>query len=151
MAAALPLDDQLCFSLYAASMAVNRVYKPLLDRLGITYPQYLVMHALWENDGLIVGTIAERLALESSTVTPLLKRLQTAGFVTRARNQADERQVQVSLTVKGRNLREDCGCLAEAVLARTGVSAGDIAALNRQVRLLREALNLNKSQTRLGV
>ena len=151
MAAALPLDDQLCFSLYAASMAVSRVYKPLLDGLGITYPQYLVMHALWENDGLTVGAIAGRLALESSTVTPLLKRLQTAGFLTRARNQADERQVHVSLTARGRKLREECGCLAEAVLAQTGASAEDLAALNRQVRLLCEALNVNKSQSRLGV
>lgn len=149
MAAALPLDDQLCFSLYAASMAVNRVYKPLLDGLGITYPQYLVMHALWEADGLTVGTIAERLALESSTVTPLLKRLENAGFLTRARNPADERQVQVSLTSKGLQLREDCGCLAEAVLARTGASAKELAELNRQIRLLREALSVNKSQTKL--
>ena len=151
MAAALPLDDQLCFSLYAASMAVNRVYKPLLDGLGITYPQYFVMHALWEADGLTVGTIAERLALESSTVTPLLKRLENAGFLTRARNPADERQVHVRLTAKGRKLREQCGCLAEAVLAQTGASAGELAELNRQVQLLREALNVNKRRTTVEV
>ncbi len=146
MAAALPLDDQLCFSLYAASMAVTRAYKPLLDSLGITYPQYLVMHALWEKDGRTVGAIAERLALESSTVTPLVKRLESAGFVTRARNRADERQVHVSLTAKGRKLREDCGCLAEALLARTGANPGELAELNRQIRLLREALNVDRGQ-----
>lgn len=146
MAAALPLDDQLCFSLYAASMAVTRAYKPLLDSLGITYPQYLVMHALWEKDGRTVGAIAERLALESSTVTPLVKRLESAGFVTRARNRADERQVHVSLTTRGRKLREDCGCLAEALLARTGANPGELAELNRQIRLLREALNVDRGQ-----
>lgn len=78
--AALPLDDQLCFSLYAASMAVTRAYKPLLDGLGITYPQYAVMHALWQKDGRTVGGIAERLALESSTVTPLVKRARERRF-----------------------------------------------------------------------
>src|SRR3546814_5634711 len=91
MPAALPLDDQLCFSLYAASMAIGRAYKPMLDRLGITYPQYLVLHVLWEQDGRTIGQIAERLSLESSTVTPLVKRLAAGGFLTRDRSEADER------------------------------------------------------------
>lgn len=140
MPTVLPLDDQLCFSLYAASMAVSRAYKPLLDRLGITYPQYLVLHALWEQDGRSVGAIAERLALESSTITPLVKRLEAAGFVTRKRNPNDERQVQVSLTDAGRALREDCGCLAEEIAARSQMSGQELARLNRAVQALRDAL-----------
>ena len=79
------LNQLLCFSLYSASMAVNRTYKPLLDELGITYPQYLVLNALWEEDGQTVGSIAERLSLESSTVTPLIKRLESAALLTRER------------------------------------------------------------------
>ncbi|BBD02425.1 MULTISPECIES: MarR family winged helix-turn-helix transcriptional regulator [Sphingobium] len=140
MPAAAPLDHQLCFSLYATSMAINRAYKPMLDQLGITYPQYLVLHALWEEDGRPVGIIAERLALESSTVTPLVKRLEAAGFVMRARNPADERQVQVRLTTKGQDMREQCGCLAEALLTRSGMSIEQLAALNRDVTTLWTAL-----------
>ena len=140
MRAARTLDDQLCFSLYAASMAVLRVYKPLLDHFGITYPQYLVLHALWERDGVSVGAIAGRLFLESSTVTPLLKRLEAAGFVTRARSAEDEREVTVRLTARGRALRERSGRLSEALTRRSGMSAADLGALNRQVRSLREAL-----------
>jgi len=138
--AALPLDDQLCFSLYATSMAITRAYKPMLDRLGITYPQYLVLHALWEQDGRTVGAIAERLALESSTVTPLVKRLEAAGFVTRQRNPTDERQVQVRLTPHGAQMREACGCLAETLLERTGMDGEALGILNRGVQRLWKAL-----------
>lgn len=140
MPAALPLDDQLCFSLYGTSMAITRAYKPMLDRLGITYPQYLVLHALWEEDGRTVGAIADRLALESSTVTPLVKRLEAAGFVTRERNPQDERQVQVRLTPRGAQMREDCGCLAEELLARSGMTGTDLGGLNREVKALWTAL-----------
>jgi DNA-binding MarR family transcriptional regulator len=140
MASARALDDQLCFALYAASMAVGRAYKPMLDALGITYPQYLVLHALWEEDARTVGTIAERLALESSTVTPLVKRLEAAGHVTRRRDSRDERQVRVALTDSGLALRERCGCLGETLVARSGMSLAQIDALNRQVSALRAAL-----------
>lgn len=140
MPAALPLDDQLCFSLYATSMAITRAYKPSLDRLGITYPQYLVLHALWESDGRTVGAIAERLSLESSTVTPLVKRLEGAGMVTRERNPDDERQVRVRLTDAGAAMRERCSCLAETLLARADMSVEDLGALNRQVQALWQAL-----------
>lgn len=140
MSAALPLPDQLCFSLYAASMAIQRVYKPLLDALGFTYPQYLVLHALWESNGRTVGAIAERLTLESSTVTPLVKRLEAAKFVTRERNPDDERQVRVRLTERGRALRRQCGCLAEALLARTSMKPEQLAALNHKIQDLRDAL-----------
>ena len=140
MSAAALLDSQLCFSLYAASMAVSRTYKPLLDQLGITYPQYLVLLALWEEDGRTVGAIAGRLGLESSTVTPLVKRLEAAGLVTRTRNPKDERQVQVRLTPRGLALREECGCLAEALIERSGMAGKRLAALNKDVRTLRDAL-----------
>lgn len=140
MPAAMPLDDQLCFSLYATSMAITRAYKPMLDQLGITYPQYLVLHALWEQDGRTVGAIADRLALESSTITPLVKRLEAAGFVTRERNPEDERQVQVRLTPRGARMREDCGCLAEELLVRSGMQGEALGALNRDVKTLWQAL-----------
>jgi MarR family transcriptional regulator, organic hydroperoxide resistance regulator len=140
MPSPLPLDQQLCFSLYSASMAIGRTYKPLLDRLGLTYPQYLVLHALWEEDGRTVGAIADRLSLESSTVTPLVKRLEAAGLVQRARNPQDERQVQVRLTDRGRTIRDECSCLGETLLERSGMSPADLGALNDQVRALRAAL-----------
>ena len=97
----LPLDGQLCFSIYSASIAIQRVYKPMLDELGVTYTQYLVLSALWERDGLTIGAIADRLALEPSTITPAVKRLEAAGFVARQRSTTDERQVQVHLSRKG--------------------------------------------------
>jgi MarR family transcriptional regulator, organic hydroperoxide resistance regulator len=140
MSAAAPLDSQLCFSLYATSMAVNRTYKPLLDRLGITYPQYLVLLALWEQDARTVGAIAARLRLESSTVTPLVKRLEAGGLVSRRRNPEDERQVQVRLTKRGAALQEECGCLAEALIERSGMAGKRLAALNKDVQALRDAL-----------
>ena len=140
MSAPYPLDQQLCFSLYSASMAISRAYKPMLDALGITYPQYLVLHALWEEDGRTVGAIADRLGLESSTVTPLVKRLESAGLLARARNPNDERQVQVSLTKAGRAIREQCGCLGEALLAKSGMTVEQLGKLNRKVQALRDAV-----------
>jgi DNA-binding MarR family transcriptional regulator len=136
----LPLDDQLCFSLYATTIAVNRAYKPLLDGLGITYPQYLVLSTLWEGDGRTIGAIAERLALEPSTITPLVKRLEQAGFLIRQRNPADERQVHVRLTDKGKALRADTACLTDTLLARSGLTVEQIVALNNQIQHLRNAL-----------
>jgi DNA-binding transcriptional ArsR family regulator len=100
----MSLDDHLCFALYSASMAVTRLYKPMLDELGITYPQYLVLNALkerWEAGFLTVGGLASRLALEPSTITPLVKRLEAAGLVTRTRSKEDEREVQVRLSRSG--------------------------------------------------
>lgn len=136
----LTLEDQLCFSLYATSMAINRIYKPLLDRLGITYPQYLVLSTLWEQDGRTVGAIAERLALESSTITPLVKRLEAASLVRRAREASDERRVLVSLTDSGRALKQDSRCLGEALFAHAGMTVDELIALNRQIQRLRKAL-----------
>ncbi|RCS21744.1 MarR family transcriptional regulator [Phyllobacterium salinisoli] len=136
----MPLDDQLCYAIYSTGIAIQRVYKPLLDEMGLTYPQYLVLNVLWRDDEQTVGGIAEKLALESSTLTPLLKRLEAAGLVRRTRNPDNERQVVVALSDKGRALRSRVGCLGEALLSASGQSPAQLGALNRDVRALRDAL-----------
>ena len=144
----LPLDDQLCFSLYAATIAINRAYKPVLDRLGITYPQFLVLQTLNEaEDGRSIGAIADRLALEPSTITPLAKRLEAAGLVTRIRNPADERQVRVRLTEAGKACWAETGCLGALMVERTGMTPDRLAALNAEVAALRRALAGERSIT----
>ncbi|KQT88448.1 MarR family transcriptional regulator [Aurantimonas sp. Leaf443] len=136
----LPLDEQLCFGLYGASMAIGRLYKPMLDRLGITYPQYLVLHALWETQELTVGAIADRLLLDSSTITPLVKRLEAAGLVERTRSRSDERQVLVRATEEGRDLKDRSACLGEALLSASGLTLERVRDLTQEVRALRDAL-----------
>src|ERR1700731_3933331 len=105
----LMLDNQLCFAVYSTAHAFNRVYKPLLDRLGLTYPQYLVMLVLWERDDVPVKDIGERLFLDSGTLTPLLKRLEAAGLIRRTRSVDDERQVLIALTAPGQGPKEKGG------------------------------------------
>src|SRR6185503_10758147 len=100
------LDDFLCFAIYSTNLAVNRVYKPLLDQLGLTYPQYLVLVVLYQEDDQTVGRLGDKLFLDSSTLTPLLKRMESVGYVTRQRDPQDERQVRVRLTQQGRSVRE---------------------------------------------
>lgn len=136
----VPLEDQLCFAIYSAGIAIQRAYKPLLDALGLTYPQYLVLNVLWRQDLQTVGSIAQQLALESSTLTPLLKRLETAGLVARARNPANERQVVVSLTPSGDALRFRAGCLGNTLLEASGETPAALADLNREVTRLRDAV-----------
>lgn len=136
----VPMEDQLCFTVYSTGMAIQRAYKPLLDALGVTYPQYLVMNVLWREDGRTVGDIAEDLALEPSTMTPLLKRLEAAGLVQRARNPHNERQVIVTLTKTGATLRERAGCLGEALLNASGRTSVELGALNDQLKGLRDAV-----------
>lgn len=135
----LPLDRQLGFGLYSAFMAVSRTYKPWLDRIGLTYPQYLVMCVLWKNDDQTIGAIGARLDLEPSTITPLVKRLEQAGQVMRQRNPADERQVKVTLTEQGKTVRAQTRTLAEALYDRSGMTPAEIAELNDRVTALREA------------
>jgi len=137
----LPLDGQLCFSIYSASIAIQRVYKPMLDALGVTYTQYLALSSLWERDGLTIGAIAERLALEPSTITPAVKRLEAAGFVERRRGVEDERQVEVHLTAKGRTLHPKTACLTDALLEHSGFSVPDMIELNRKVQQLRDGMS----------
>ncbi len=136
----MPLEDQICYAVYSAGMAIQRTYKPLLDELGLTYPQYLVLNVLWRQDRQTVGGIADALALESSTLTPLLKRLEAAALVQRTRNPDDERQVIVALTAGGRALRARAGCLADALLAASGMSSAELGEMNRQMTRLRNAL-----------
>ena len=135
----LPLDSQLGFSLYGAFMAIGRAYKPWLDRLGLTYPQYLVLSVLWEGDDQTIGGIAARLDLEASTITPLVKRLEVAGHVVRQRNPADERQVRVTLTEQGRAMRSETRTLAAALDDRSGMKAEGLVELNEKIKALRDA------------
>ncbi|RSV44182.1 MarR family transcriptional regulator [Sphingomonas sp. ABOLD] len=121
-------------------MAIQRLYKPLLDRLGLTYPQYLVLNVLWRDDQLPIGHIAERLALEPSTLTPLLKRLEAAGFLRRTRNPENERQVIVALTDAGRAMRAQARCLNEALLAASGDTVRALGDLNARIIRLRDAV-----------
>lgn len=136
----VPLDDQLCYAVYSAGIAIQRLYKPLLDALGLTYPQYLVLNVLWSGDRQTVGSIAERLALDSSTLTPVLKRLEAAGLVRRTRNPDNERQVVVALTDQGRAIRSRAGCLGDALLSASGQTPAHLGELNRNVRGLREMI-----------
>jgi MarR family transcriptional regulator, organic hydroperoxide resistance regulator len=135
-----PLRDQLCYAIYSAGMAIQRAYKPLLDALGLTYPQYLVLNILWSQDEQTVGAIAKALALESSTLTPLLKRLEAAGLLRRTRNQSNERQVVIALTDEGRALQHKAGCLGDTLLATSTQTPKELAALNQDVRRLRNAI-----------
>ncbi|WGM38209.1 MarR family transcriptional regulator [Caulobacter sp. NIBR1757] len=136
----IPLDNQICFTLYSASMTITRTYKPMLDAMGITYPQYLMLCVLGEEDGMTIGAIAGRLALESSTVTPPVKRLEQAGLVERQRSKFDERQVQVRLTDAGRAMLARSSCLGDTLTARSGMTPDELQALNQQVQALRDAL-----------
>jgi len=142
-AADLPLllGSQLCFAVYSTAHAFNRAYKPLLDRLGLTYPQYLVMLVLWERDGVSVKDIGERLFLDSGTLTPLLKRLEVAELITRARSTADERQVLVALTAQGRALREKARSVPQTILASSTCSIAELSELRNDLIALRDRLN----------
>jgi DNA-binding MarR family transcriptional regulator len=136
----LRLDSQLCFALYAASLAMNKAYKPHLGAVGLTYPQYLVMLVLWEHNQLTVSEIGERLFLDSGTLTPLLKRLEASEFVVRKRDSADERRVYVSLTTAGKNLKRKILPLPEQMLESTQCSRAEAMDLAQQLRNLGERL-----------
>jgi MarR family transcriptional regulator, organic hydroperoxide resistance regulator len=139
--APLQLSNQICFAIYSTAHAFNRIYKPLLDRLGLTYPQYLVMLVLWEGDGVTVKEIGERLHLDSGTLTPLSKRLEAAHLLKRTRSTEDERQVLISLTPQGQALKEKARALPQAILAASACSVGDLATIRSEVIALRDRLN----------
>lgn len=145
----LRLQDQLCFAVYSAALAINRAYKPALDELGLTYPQYLALLVLWDadgvKDGLSVKMIADTLMLDSSTLTPLLKRLEASGLVVRRRSAADERQVIVALTDEGRALKERATCMPMTLLGASGLEPKELGRLNTEVRALRDALNAHEA------
>ena len=137
----LNLSNQMCFAVYSTAHALNRVYKPLLDPLGLTYPQYLVMLVLWEADGLTVKQIGERLRLDSGTLTPLLKRLQAAGHVRRDRDTSDERQVRISLTEQGQALRERAEAVPLRMIEATGFTGEEVQVLRSVFVRLRDRLD----------
>ncbi len=134
----LRLDNQLCFAVYSTSLAMTRLYKPLLEKLKLTYPQYLAMLVLWERDQLTVSELGERLSLDSGTLTPLLKRLEAQGMVARIRDVADERRVHVSLTAAGRRLKARAASVPACVMAATQCSVDELIALTQQLQALRD-------------
>lgn len=139
----LKLDDQLCFALYSAGRAMSKAYRPLLEPLGLTYPQYLVMMVLWAGDGLTVSEIGERLFLDSATLTPLLKRLQAAGLVTRTRGTGDERQVLIALTAAGRALKAKAGSVPSGIFRAAACSADELTTMKARLDALRDNLQRN--------
>lgn len=136
----LALDRQLCFSLYAASLAMTKTYKPLLEPLGLTYPQYLVLLVLWENDGVAVSQLGERLGLDSGTLTPLLKRLESQGLLTRLRDAADERRVLLQLTAAGRALKARAVAVPQAIACASACPLDEIQQLTQRLTALRQQL-----------
>lgn len=135
------LDEQLCFALYSASRLMTAAYRPLLDELGLTYPQYLVLLALWEDDSRTVGELGRRLHLDSGTLSPLIKRLEAAGLVMRHRSSTDERRVGVALTTAGRALEERAACVPQRLLASTDTGPEQIGALRDALRVLVDQLS----------
>ena len=136
----LQLDNQLCFALYSTSLAMTKVYKPLLDELGLTYPQYLAMLVLWERDGLMVSELGERLYLDSGTLTPLLKRLEVSGYISRVRDSKDERRVNITLTSSGRKLKTRAAKIPGCILSASQCALPELVALTNQVQGLRQRL-----------
>ncbi|WP_328555055.1 MULTISPECIES: MarR family winged helix-turn-helix transcriptional regulator [unclassified Streptomyces] len=137
-AGSLLLDDQLCFALYAAQRAVTAAYRPLLEELGLTYPQYLVLLVLWELGETTVKELGTALHLDYGTMSPLLKRLESAGLVRRERSAHDERSVRVALTGRGELLRERAEEVPQALLTATGLSEADVTRLREELRRLTE-------------
>ena len=136
----LLLDNQLCFALYSASLAMTKLYKPLLEALGLTYPQYLVMLVLWEQNGLTVSAMGERLSLDSGTLTPLLKRMEVAGFLTRQRSTQDERRVEVLLTADGVELQTRAAQVPACVIAQTGCTLPELVGMTQQLKQIRSRI-----------
>ena len=145
------LDRQLCFALYSSSLAMTKLYKPLLAPLGLTYPQYLALLVLWETDSIGVNELGARLFLDSGTLTPLLKRMQTAGWVERERDQADERRVIVTLTPAGRALRRKAAQVPIALAQATGCGLDELVALTARLQSLREHVVAHTESANAGL
>ncbi|MCB4809961.1 MarR family transcriptional regulator [Methylovorus menthalis] len=135
------ISDLLCYALYSSSLAMSRVYRPLLAGLSLTYPQYLVLMVLWTQDGLTVSEIGESLALNSATLTPLLKRMESTGYILRARSSADERQVMVNLTGKGQQTRSESARIMSSITQAAGLSETAMVDLCEELHRLRNNLN----------
>ena len=130
------LEDHLCFSLYACSRAIFRMYRPLLDELGLTYPQYLVLLVLWDRSECSIKELSDILSLDSGTLTPMLKRMEAANLIVRKRSESDERVVNVRITEAGMALQERAVCIPEAMLGASGMTAEEVAGLNRAIQKL---------------
>lgn len=143
----LVLDELLCFAVYSLGHAFNRAYKPLLEALDLTYPQYVAMVVLWQRDDRTVSELGDKLHLDSGTLTPLLKRLEAAGLVQRVRDQEDERQVRIRLTKAGQALKEKARAIPEAILCATGRPRPELRALNQELLRLRDQLNEAETTT----
>lgn len=141
-----PLSEHICRTIYATNLAIQRVHKVVLDGLGITYPQYLVLNLLWDRDNQSVTELSGQLELEPSTLTPLLKRLEAAGHLTRVRNPQDERQVLIGLTDQGRALRLEAGCVGANLMEKAGMSADDLRDLNARIRALHDNLTAPETE-----
>ncbi|EMC7917974.1 MarR family winged helix-turn-helix transcriptional regulator [Enterobacter kobei] len=135
------VHGMLCFSLYSAGHAFTQLYRPMLDKLGLTYPQYLVMVTLWNQDGRTVKELSGILFLESSTLTPLLKRLETAGLITRTRNPKDEREVLIHLTEKGEALKSETSTITRCIVDTLGMDADIIADIKASVDKIRDKIH----------
>lgn len=136
----LLLDEQVCFALYSTTLAMNKVYRQLLKKLALTYPQYLVMMVLWESDQVTVSDIGSRLFLDSATLTPLLKRLESAGFISRQRAASDERQVIIGLTAAGRELRKKAEAVPDGVFCAAACSPDQLQTIKAGLEVLRDKL-----------
>nr|WP_321458138.1 MarR family transcriptional regulator [uncultured Cohaesibacter sp.] len=136
----MPLDRQLCFSLYSASLAMTQIYKPLLEPLGLTYPQYLIMLILWEHDGVSLKDIGARLGQKSGALTPVLKRLEQDGLVERIRDEKDERALNIKLTEKGEELRQEAAKVGPCVAEACGMPIPELIELKAKLEELRENL-----------
>jgi DNA-binding MarR family transcriptional regulator len=136
----LALDNQFCFALYSASLAMTKTYKPFLDKVGLTYPQYLVMLVLWQQDDILVKAIGERLFLDSGTLTPLLKRLEASSLIVRTRDESDERQVRITLTKEGRALKKKAQDIPYQVLCASGQSPDDLMDMRARLSRVRNDL-----------
>lgn len=139
----LNLDEQMCFALYSASLAMTKIYKPLLAPFGLTYPQYLVLLVLWQKDSITVNALGERVFLDSGTLTPLLKRLEKLALITRKREAIDGREVIIALTPLGQSLSGDLVHIPASVSCNTGCTLPEIKSLNQQLIALRTHLNSN--------
>ncbi|WOI32621.1 MarR family transcriptional regulator [Tritonibacter scottomollicae] len=136
----LQIDELLCFSVYSVNHAISRLYRPLLAPLGLTYPQYLVLVALWDRDKRRVNDLGTELQLDTNTLTPLLKRMEAAELLTRKRNPEDERSLIVALTDKGRNLQDKAGEVTSCVLEAMGGDIEELSALHDRLNALRHKL-----------
>ncbi len=142
----LALDKQFCFALYSASLAMTKAYKPLLEALGLTYPQYLVMLVLWQQDGASVKQIGQQLMLDSGTLTPLLKRMESAGLIARRRNAQDERSVDIHLSAAGKALKQQAQQVPLQILCASGQNVAQLGQLRSDLLIVRDALNQSEPQ-----